>query len=177
MARALHIGRASGRAADRGTYRQQEVLDAGSGTKLARHRPFIGTSGTKLARHTVKRQFWALFRLQGEYSHARSSTKQSRANFFTRKTRRRGDIETNDASATADAGQHETPITTATKIRTKIARFSSAKVMAVSTGAPHQPAKAMAVSTPHRHERAKATPVSDNRATLSHMPTPQKTRT
>ncbi len=61
MARALHIGRASGRAADRGTYRQQEVLDAGSGTKLAQHRPFIGTSGTKLAQHAIKRQFWALF--------------------------------------------------------------------------------------------------------------------
>ena len=36
-----------------------------------------------------------------------------RANFFTRQTRRRGDFETIDASATADAGQYETAVTTA----------------------------------------------------------------
>ena len=49
--------------------------------------PFIGTSGTKLAQHTIKRQFWALFRLQGEYSHARSLTKQSRAKIVTHRAR------------------------------------------------------------------------------------------
>ena len=58
-----------------------------SGTKLAQHRPFIGTSGTKLALHTIKRQFWALFRLRGEYSHARSLTKQSRAKIVTHRAR------------------------------------------------------------------------------------------
>ena len=35
-----------------------------------------------------------------------------RANFFAHRTQRRGDFETNDASATADAGQHETAVTT-----------------------------------------------------------------
>ena len=42
-----------------------------------------------------------------------STTRPRRANFFAHRTRRRGDIETNDASATADAGQHETAVTTA----------------------------------------------------------------
>ena len=46
-----------------------------------------GHTGTKLALHTIKRQFWALFRLRGEYSHARSLTKQSRAKIVTHRAR------------------------------------------------------------------------------------------
>ena len=46
-----------------------------------------GDTGTKLALHTIKRQFWALFRLRGEYSHARSLTKQSRAKIVTHRAR------------------------------------------------------------------------------------------
>ena len=67
--------------------RPAHLLTGHTGTKLALHRPFIGTSGTKLALHTIKRQFWALFRLQGEYSHARSLTKQSRAKIVTHRAR------------------------------------------------------------------------------------------
>ena len=67
--------------------RPAHLLTGHTGTKLALHRPFIGTSGTKLAQHTIKRQFWALFRLQGEYSHARSLTKQSRAKIVTHRAR------------------------------------------------------------------------------------------
>ena len=63
------------------------LLTGHTGTKLAQHRPFIGTSGTKLALHTIKRQCWALFRLRGEYSHARSLTKQSRAKIVTHRAR------------------------------------------------------------------------------------------
>lgn len=36
-----------------------------------------------------------------------------RANFFAYTTQLRGDFETNDISAATDAGQQETPITTA----------------------------------------------------------------
>ena len=46
-----------------------------------------GHTGTKLTLHTIKRQFWALFRLRGEYSHARSLTKQSRAKIVTHRAR------------------------------------------------------------------------------------------
>ena len=67
--------------------RPAHLLTGHTGTKLALHRPFIGTSGTKLALHTIKRQFWALFRLRGEYSHARSLTKQSRAKIVTHRAR------------------------------------------------------------------------------------------
>ena len=67
--------------------RPAHLLTGHTGTKLAQHRPFIGTSGTKLALHTIKRQCWALFRLRGEYSHARSLTKQSRAKIVTHRAR------------------------------------------------------------------------------------------
>jgi hypothetical protein len=42
-----------------------------------------------------------------------STIRPSRVNFFARKTRRRGDIETNNTTATANAGQYETAVTTA----------------------------------------------------------------
>ena len=67
--------------------RPAHLLTGHTGTKLTLQRPFIGTSGTKLALHTIKRQFWALFRLRGEYSHARSLTKQSRAKIVTHRAR------------------------------------------------------------------------------------------
>ena len=67
--------------------RPAHLLTGHTGTKLTLQRPFIGTSGTKLALHTIKRQCWALFRLRGEYSHARSLTKQSRAKIVTHRAR------------------------------------------------------------------------------------------
>ena len=132
MARALHIGRASGRAADRGTYRQQEVLDAGSGTKLAQHRPFIGTSGTKLAQHAIKRQFWALFRLQGEYSHARSSTKQSRAKIVTHRARKHERLERKIAPARGAKGRRETFFAHARSQEPFLAHFNRAGAIFLS---------------------------------------------
>ena len=59
---------------------------------------------------------------------------------------RHGDVETNDASAATDAGQHETTITSATEKHAKNARFSPAKALAVSTPGTYERAKAMAVS-------------------------------
>ena len=87
---------------------------------------------------------------------------------------RHGDVETNDASAATDAGQHETTITnarprtatietaitSATEKHAKNARFSPAKAMAVSTPGTYERAKALAVSTPGTYERAKAMAVS-----------------
>ena len=97
------------------------------------------------------------------------------ANSFARRTQPRGDFETNDTSAAADAGQRETAITTATadaghretaittahpstatvetnntsatEKHAKNTHFSPAKAMTVSTCPPHQPAKATKVST------------------------------
>ena len=97
-----------------------------------------------------------------------------RANFFAHRTQPRGDFETNDTTATTDAGQHETAITTArlrtatvetnntsaTEKRTKNAHFSPAKATLVSTGPPHRPAKATPVSVKARPARAQATRVS-----------------
>ena len=123
------------------------------------------------------------------------------ANYFARRTQPRGDFETNDTSAAADAGQRETAITTATtdaghrETAITTAHPSTATVETNNTSATEKhaknthfsPAKAMTVSTPHGHKQAKATPVSDNRthglrarATTpagTHAPTPQKTRT
>ena len=118
MARALHIGRASGRAADRGTYRQQEVLDAGSGTKLAQH--------------TIKRQFWALFRLQGEYSHARSSTKQSRAKIVTHRARKHERLERKIAPARGAKGRRETFFAHARSQEPFLAHFNRARAIFLS---------------------------------------------
>ena len=118
MARALHIGRASGRAADRGTYRQQEVLDAGSGTKLAQH--------------TKKRQFWALFRLQGEYSHARGSTKQSRAKIVTHRARKHERLERKIAPARGAKGRRETFFAHARSQEPFLAHFNRAGAIFLS---------------------------------------------
>ena len=99
------------------------------------------------------------------------------ANYFAHRTRRHGDVETNDTTAATDAGHRETTITTAcpstatvetnntsaTKRRTKNTHLSPAKATPVSTGPPHRPAKAIAVSTGPPHRPAKAMAVSDNR--------------
>ena len=132
MARALHLGGTSGRAADRDTHRQQEALDAGSGTKLTQRSPFIGTSGTKLAQHTIKRQFWALFRLQGEYSHARSSTKQSRAKIVTHKARKHERLERKIAPARGVKGRRETFFAHARSQQPFLTHFNRAGAMFLS---------------------------------------------
>ena len=49
---------------------------------------------------------------QGELFRAHAHIKPRRANFFAHKTQPRGDDATNDTTATTDAGQHETTITT-----------------------------------------------------------------
>ena len=92
-----------------------------------------------------------------------------RANYFTlaptpgrpgrqisRTGRRKGDIETDDASARPQQGTAETGITSAPTNCTKNAYFS--------------PAKATAVSIPHRHKRAQAITVSNHRTTWPTRP-------
>ena len=93
---------------------------------------------------------------QGELFRARTHIRQSRANNIAHRTQKHGDVETNNTTAHPQQGTTETAITSAPENCTKIAHFS--------------PAKAMAVSTPHRHQRAKATAVSDNRVTSPAAP-------
>ena len=75
----------------------------------------------------------------------------SRAKYFAYRTRKHGDVETNDTTAHPQQGTAETGITSAPEKCTKNAHFP--------------PAKAMAVSIPDTHKRAKATMVSNHRAT------------
>ena len=98
------------------------------------------------------------------------------ANYFARRTQPRGDFETNDTSAAADAGHRETAITTATtdagqhETANTTAHPSTATAETDNTSATEKhaknthfsPAKAITVSTPHGHKQAKATPVPDN---------------
>ena len=49
--------------------------------KLAQHRPSSSISAKKLAQHATKRQFWAIFRAQGELCRAHTHHQTSRANF------------------------------------------------------------------------------------------------
>ena len=135
----IHIGQiehdrgaTSSHPTDPGTYRQQEALDAGSGTKLTQRSPFIGTSGTKLAQHTIKRQFWALFRLQGENSHARSSTKQSRAKIVTHKARKHERLERKIAPARGVKGRRETFFAHARSQQPFLTHFNRAGAMFLS---------------------------------------------
>ena len=74
----------------------------------------------------------------------------------SRTGRRKGDVETDDASARPEHGTTETGITTAPTNCTTNAHVS--------------PAKATAVSIPHRYQQAKAITVSDNRATSPTRP-------
>ena len=124
----------------------------------------------KLAQHATKRQFWAIFRAQGELcrAHTHHQTKQgelcrahthhqtSRAKNIAHQERQRGDIETNNTTARPQQGTAETGITTATEKCTKNARFS--------------PAKATPVSVEARPAPAKVTVVSDKRAARSTGP-------
>ena len=129
----------------------------------------------------------------GELFRARTHIKPRWASFFAHRTRRHGDVETNDTTAATDAGHRETAITTArpstatletdntsaTKKHTKNTHLSPAKATPVSTGPPHRPAKATPVSAEARPARAKATRVSRDRSATparSHGHTPQKTR-
>ena len=88
---------------------------------------------------------------QGELFRARTHMRTSRANNIAHRTRKHGDVETNNTTARPQQGTYETAIASAPEKRSKNAYFSPAKAIAVSTGPPHRPAK--------------ATMVSDNRAT------------
>ena len=82
-------------------------------TELAQYRASLGLSATKLAQHTTNRLFRAILSALGELFRARTHIGPRKANYFAHGTQRRGEVETNDTSATADAGQRETAITTA----------------------------------------------------------------
>ncbi len=53
------------------------------GTKLALHWAFLGQPGTKLAQQATNRQFWAIFRVLGEFSHAQADNRPRRAKKVT----------------------------------------------------------------------------------------------
>ena len=112
--------------------RPAHLLTGHTGTKLAQHRPFIGTSGTKLAQHTKKRQFWALFRLQGEYSHARGSPKQSRAKIVTHRARKHERLERKIAPARGAKGRRETFFAHARSQEPFLAHFNRAGAIFLS---------------------------------------------
>ena len=161
--------------------------------KVAQRSPSSSTSAKKLAQQAQKHQNWGVFSALGELFRARTHIKPRGANFFAHRTRRHGDVETNDTTAATIAGHRKTPITTARpstaaietdntsaiEKRTKNTHVRPAKATPVSTGPPHRPAKAMPVSVEARPARAKATAVSRDRSATparSHGHTPQKTR-
>ena len=118
---------------------------------LAQYGPSSSTSAKKLAQHAQKRRNWDVVSALGELFRAHAHIKPRRANFFAHRTQRHGGFETNDTSATTDAGQRETAITTA--------HPSTATVETNNTSATEKRTKNTHFSP------AKATPVSDNRAT------------
>ena len=161
--------------------------------KVAQHRPSSSTSAKKLAQQAQKHQNWGVFSALGELFRARTHIKPRGANYFAHRTRRHGDVETNDTTAATIAGHRETTITTArpstaaietdntsaTEQRTKTAHVRPAKATPVSVEARPARAKATRVSIPRGHKRAKATAVSRDRSATparSHGHTPQKTR-
>ena len=79
---------------------------------------------------------------------------------------RHGDVETNDASAATDAGQHETTITNAHPRTATIETTITSAPENCTKNAHFSPAKAMAVSIPHGYLQAKAITVSNYRAWL-----------
>ena len=103
-------------------------------------------------KHCVFRPFWACW--ANFFALAPTPGRPGRQ--ISRTGRRKGDIETDDASARPQHGTTETGITTAPTNCTKNAPFS--------------PAKATAVSIPHRHQQAQAITVSDHRATSPAAP-------
>ena len=84
------------------------------------------------------------------------------ANYFARRTQPRGEVETNNASAAADAGQRETANTTAHPSTATVETDNTSATEKHAKNTHFSPAKAMTVSTPHGHKQAKATPVPDN---------------
>ena len=143
---------------------------------LAQRSPSNGASAKKFAPRAIKRLFCAISRSLGELFRAHTHIGPRRANFFTHRTSPRGEVETNDTSAAADAGQHENTITTAHPSTTTAETDNTSATEKRTKNTHFSPAKAMTVSTPHGHEQAKATPVPDNHAARSYKPAPQKTR-
>ena len=127
--------------------------------KLAQRSPSNDFSAKKLAQQAQKHQNWGVFSALGELFRARTHIKPRGANYFAHRTRRHGDVETNDTTAATDAGHRETAMTTA--------RPSTAAIETDNTSATEQrtknthfsPAKAMTVSDNHTHGlRDPATP-------------------
>ena len=67
----------------------------------------------KLVQHATNHRFSAIFRTPGELFRAHTHHQTKQGELFRAQDPARGDDATNDTSATTDAGQHETPITTA----------------------------------------------------------------
>ena len=82
----------------------------------------------------------------GELFRDHTHIRPSRAKNVAHRTRKHGDVETNNTTAHPQQGTYETGITSAPEKPAKNAHFALAKAMAVSTGPPHRPAKATAVS-------------------------------
>lgn len=93
--------------------------------------------------NSVFRPFWAC---RANFFALAPTIRPSRVNFFAHRTRPRGDVETNDTSAT--------------KKQTENTHFSPAKAMAVSVEARPARAKVSPVSSQRSHKAAKASPVS-----------------
>ena len=69
---------------------------------------------------------------QGELFRARTHMRTSRANNVAHRTRKHGDVETNNTTAHPQQGTYETRITSAPEKHTKNTQLSPAKAMAVS---------------------------------------------
>ena len=104
------------------------------------------------------------FQRAGRTFRAHAHAKPSRAKDFAHRTKRRGDFETDNTSATADTGQRETTITNARPQTATVETTITSATENHSKNAHFSPAKATPVSIPRRRKRAKATPVSDHRA-------------
>ena len=62
-----------------GTKLSQHIGLAGpTGTKLSQHAASAGQTGTKLSRLAIKRLFWTVFRMRGEFCHARATNRPRR---------------------------------------------------------------------------------------------------
>ena len=115
----------------------------------------------------------------GELFRARTHIKPRWASFFAHRTRRHGDVETNDTTAATDAGHRETAITTARPSTATLETDNTSATKKHTKNTHLSPAKATPVSVEARPARAKATAVSRDRSATparSHGHTPQKTR-
>ena len=118
--------------------------------KFAQHGPSTGISAKNspnAPENSVFRPFWAC-----------------RANFFAHRTRPRGDVETNDTSAAADARQHETAITTAHPPTAPVETGNTSATKKQTENTHFSLAKAMVVSVEARPARAKVSPVSSRQS-------------